>query len=974
MRSRDSKEYYNAKEGNHYEEYKSFKAEEYYPLEIAKSPLEISSVPEIQIEETNKITTNNEKGIDSLDQIKNIRSTGEVETSVSSSSSVTATSASSGAAQAAATTAGGTVASAAVTAVAVVVSGVAGPLLDTPVDPIATLNSFYSARLENSFEIGSDYAIIKIEKSDMQMEGDSPNDAYELVINIDDNTKKVINIDNVNDEYLVTGLKPETTYKYSIGYSKYENNEYSSFVTRYTNEFVSIAPKGEPTLLIDKANTHVTLDENNHLASLEYSCFLSEYNGDPVLAISRTEGVKDFEDPAISSFDEAFSSDHFFNGTINSLTSKAVYFTAFGVTEEEGLKYLDSKEYKTDIPEDYSSYHPIIIDEAYCVNADARSVTAYGEVKEINKLFTPNEVYAKAVQYDEDGQELSEVDAAFELSEDSKGYEFFTFVSYGISKVKFVLVTSDGNTLYESPKYTYDGDQSYPIVFDKVAAKDVEIISYDSDNETMDIKINTGFDNSYFPNFLYRVEALDLEGSRLGTYEGSDAEVILTIPQDKEFRLRYTEVGTFVGGDHEYETYYSSDTSLGKEPILILEKTPEFDGCNWVIPYICDSIYDYEDMSIELSVTTSFRTYEIVIEEVEASGIITLDIDEPELGEVEISGLLLYKDNQNGSQTKEEAIETMTYDLSWKLDIVQTTADITNNGVIPVTLNLDYLCPESWTMQFYDGHSIEEVDLTNEFTVYLSGYYDSTITVEFLNDDGNIQKTTSVDITPNDAVDTLQNMTFGFDQVNPGDSVVTYNSDGTMNIYRDMRVSGDTANFFYDAMLVSGSEFDEEHYIERYEGAIHNISNERYSVIEDVPMEPYYGFVYYKVYLYDNVHYLIDKGIPSGGIEHNGNMMWTTEGRYDGTNNTSEIEVIMNYWCELDNWYELNGIEYQFDSFQTSHEDCYLIVTPGYLEGATLKLRSARYSEHYDELSLWITMKGDRFFEETYVIEGLETV
>ena len=94
MRLRDSKEFYNVKEKQTFEEYKSFEAEEYYSLEIAKSPVELVKIDEIHNEETSRNSENNDTDTNRLDELNKVRGTEQANTTLSSSASASSSGAS----------------------------------------------------------------------------------------------------------------------------------------------------------------------------------------------------------------------------------------------------------------------------------------------------------------------------------------------------------------------------------------------------------------------------------------------------------------------------------------------------------------------------------------------------------------------------------------------------------------------------------------------------------------------------------------------------------------------------------------------------------------------------------------------------------------------------------------------------------------------------------------------------------------
>lgn len=993
MKTLGSNEYYNAKFDNHFDEFKSFKAEQYYSTEAAKSPVELVKVEEsfneVEItknkqkisefdnsdelrKELNKLNANSQQAPSETSSTSASTSSG----SASSSSSASASSSAHAVAETA-TTAAGTVASVTVTAAVVAVTGVVG-IIDEPYnepepDPQIALNVFYDNAMEDTFDAGSDYVILTLDKSDMVMEGDSLNDLFKIEIFLKDENGERKNIDSIEiqngqDEYLVTGLEPSTVYSYDITYSKYSEvsnlfRAFSAPVTRYTSTFESGDSTGPAKLILDKENTKVTLHEDNHLADVDYSLYLSNYNNsevDPLLTVTKSE-IEDAYDVSRLYTDETIKNNHYFSGSLET-TREKLFFNAFGATESSEWDILGSIEYLTKIPANYADYH--LIDFEYDISNTNYLDAVYGStvIRDYKDDLNLDDIYCLAEQFDENGDTIEVSEASVEFGETDLACSLSLRPAYGVKSIIWRLYLGEDETLiYESKPCEYNVDQSYGATFTAVDAKDAMVKSYNDDG-TVTFEINTQFSCEGPDVFSYKVEAIDDNNNVVGTYEGSDYVATLSVPENTNFTLRYTKIGLFGDGEHIYGTEYSNGKTIAKEPKLTLSSEPVFNGQNWTIPYTCDSIYGYDSLSATLTLTTSWNTYTINLSTVEATGEIVIDAFDEEPGDCSLEGTLMFDDNQTvSSDDFESIIENQNYTMEWAFSIDKTIVNMTKS-YLPVEFNMSYLCPDDYTLLFTDNvGGVETSPLTDSFTFYNTVSNDYTMTVELLNTDGNIVRMQDVEIKPDDATAAFNGNTFSFNAVNPGESVVTYNSDNTRNVYRKMNVSLDSTspdNFFYDAELVRDASFNAtlNEYVE--EGIIHCIDNGEYSAIEYFPMD-YYSLRYYKVYESNGVYYQFDETYPSGGFDGIEGS-WSVSGSYDSATDTSTIELNNNHYMTPINWYELNGVEYQFTDWDEDMvQGVYTIEASGNVSGQTIKVQAGENVNTYNSYAQDIAMKGE---------------
>ena len=193
---------------------------------------------------------------------------------------------------------------------------------------------------------------------------------------------------------------------------------------------------------------------------------------------------------------------------------------------------------------------------------------------------------------------------------------------------------------------------------------------------------------------------------------------------------------------------------------------------------------------------------------------------------------------------------------------------------------------------------------------------------------------------------------------NPGDAVVTYNDDGTINIYRKIDFSCSNPNVYYNAFIYNSSETDSTTGREIFSNCYDCIGTSQYAIIENA-LDMNYYFRYYTLYDYNNVTYVMYEEWPSGGIYSNIST-WSTATLSTGK---TTINVSNPNGLKIDNRIIVEGIEYQYTTYGSETDSEFMLEIEGELSITTVNIFATDNSGYYDAYSNDIVLKGNKYKE-----------
>lgn len=980
MKKVDSGEFYNAKQDNIFSEYRAFRAEEYYTSEFEKPPKEIQSYNEsygnegvkpTQSEETDSAKTKEiQKQYDKL----NNTDASDIAESSAPSSSVNASRAAANTSQAAvktvsggaATAAGGaSVAATAVAAVVIVSAAVTGGFITD-----------FKSYIENV--AGMDYVSISVDLDEIISQADKSYglgaDNFSIELTEGATLHKTTLVEGKHS-YLFTGLQPDQTYTYNLICN---NPSLGSNSNCYSQSFTTLSV-GEPKGVYDELNNYIVYDEITRTASVYYSVYLSDYENvcaDSALYVCSSEqnDISDLNHVVYS--DDEPNEYNFFQGEISGITCNELFFYLVGEkTTEYGLETVELFSFRlnVDLPEEWQTANdPLFdVDESEEVSAcQPDKIQVSGKLNNLNEAFT---YCAYVVQYGgEDGTALTErMEVDLTVDPEKMTYSFECGAYYGVDQYKYVVYAMDDDnevTVYESKGKPFTASRNYDATYTRVEPS-YAAIEYGAGGIT--ITADTGFVSAY-NNYFYKLVVTNSAGEVYGEYTGTDKAVI--------------EIGDYAGLDEIIFTYYDIGEFENGEKIFASHATEGVAFCvpainfsaeyslnrqYFTLSYACDMVYGYADASLEIEVSDGANVYTKRVDGVSESGTIILDNIEGEPGNVTVTGTLFFKDYQADGATHAIRINPTAYALNYRFEVTSVKADISGYSTeMPVTLCFDYLLPEDYRITVTDeAISLNlSTELTNRFSFSdLQKDTEANLTIRVTNSEGNawgVPETVNISKSAAEAEYVSPTMTC----TNPGDALVTYNEDGTINIYREMIPSAygrdtisDDERVYYNA-FVQGYTYDAysgDELVLVYTDGYDVVGREKYAVIENIPNQNYI-LIYYVMFDYNGVSYVMYTETPSGSVENvydNVSAMVTYgDGNTTITVNVAEFGLLCNSII-------VNGVEYEYTTYTDESETSPTLVLEGEIEVSEVTILFTMQGYHYDDYisNGEITIKGNKY-------------
>ena len=590
-------------------------------------------------------------------------------------------------------------------------------------------------------------------------------------------------------------------------------------------------------------------------------------------------------------------------------------------------------------------------------------ITSIGEVAYYDNTYS---LYARVTLNieEEDGNSTAELVSPLHI--EGQTYQIIVDAYYGVQDYQYIIYMLDANdeevVLFTSPSILYTASQAYQASYTKVEPLDATI-TYFSDHVEIEV------DPTYLCNsniFEYRLEVLNSSSQVCGYYQGTE-NAIITINNVEvldEINFIYYDIGHFPNKDVTYNSYsYSS----GKEfclPTIQMGEALGFDGTNFTLDYSISIADTYVIESIDLVVNDGSTNYTKNILSPAKRGTIALDHVEGALGEVGITLQLKFKDNQNDKNSHSLSSQTTSYTMNYEFEVTKTIADsFSATTTLPIDLYFNYRLPTSYSISIKD--EANAVDIT---TGLAESYYLNTITpssdinlvVQPLDESSNpVLQATTIHISSEEAKSIFESTTYSLNAVNPGDALITYNDDGTINMYRKTNFSCEDTRISLNAFIYETSSTGEDGKT-IYQNGHDSIESNGYSIIEDIPSKMYI-FNYYIYLDYENVRYISKMEWPSGTAGPSESI-----GSYEVSTASGENTITVNISSVgyLENRIVVNGVEYQFTTY-TSMEDSTASLTLPEEEITSVKVYFTEYGSSYETVASEIPIKGNKFKEYT---------
>ena len=534
-------------------------------------------------------------------------------------------------------------------------------------------------------------------------------------------------------------------------------------------------------------------------------------------------------------------------------------------------------------------------------------------------------------------------------------------VSYGIKSFDYYICYEgeDLIEIYRSQKIDYNGNQDFNATYNKIEPKDAKI-TYLSDG--ISIEIDTSF-TSNKENLFYKVEVLNSLEEVLAYYEGVDKAVIKMTSIDALDKIffRYTSCGTFNGEKHNFESFLTEGIVFSY-PTLTFDEKAIHNGTSFEIGYSLNMAYDYSLATIELSVIKDdIEQANLSINSLKSNGTIDLGIVE-ELGAVSILSSITFKTYEGNIYTITN--ESITCDLLYSFEVKKMEIDGTDySDNMPMTIFFDNKIPSSYKLHITDEtNGIDElINSTDVYYRVLDKNNEYTINIQAEDSEGNsFGNLFSYNISLALANDNYVAPTYMVSP-NPGDATVTYNEDGTINMYRKVSVEGLPENEYINAFIYSSCTNDVETGRPIYENGYDVITRSEYANIENIPFANYI-FKYYEVMEYNGITYLIACNWPSGMVEPT-SISATATSSSDGEKTVISVTILNSY--NVINKINVDGVDYEYTSYENQYDSNPQLILDGNIEINQITIYLKDYYNDYDTFSNEIEIKGSPEMEIT---------
>jgi hypothetical protein len=960
----DGDEFYQVKEDNSFSEYKEFKAERYLLSETIPSPQEMASVPESFAEISYDKKQEDMTAVD-------YRKLKEEADSLSSSQHATFPVSD---AAIKVTTVTGSVASVAATAVVAITI------------VLSSLFPFIAQCL--SCLVGPDYALIEVD-SDSILNGDSSfasmsaEDFY-LEFDAECSPKSVTLLEGKNS-YLFTGFQPDTSYTYNIICTALSGSK----TTCYTDKIKTSSLSDQAGVITDSQLTYFTYEEETQSFYLDYSLYVSDmknlYTDYHVYLCATAPSKEDTLEHVL--FNETCSikdkyltgkscalllDDLYENGL--SMDSDCLYFCATARQKETGnTKLLSTNEVKLSFPSSWIRPRLRIKMDEEELKTSSTNVSVDGEYSYMDGS---SSFLIKISQYDEDMNLVDETTSkniSFDI--ENKKYSFSFDSCYGMKNYKYQIYSLDENEdtqlEYESCIHSYDEDQSFLAEYMIIDPSEA-ILTFEGDK--VKIEVDPGFSSSK-ENLFYTMELVNDEEEILDTYSGRGIAQF-EIPVSKlssNIHFFYYSKGTFAGKDITYENKGTPGYVFGY-PSFSLSDDVLFEDEMFGVGYSCNMPFDYESAKLKFLIDDGKDIHTKEVEGVEEDGRVLFDMFTNEPGDVNVTVKMTFRDNQATKAEHTITLLSKKYSMKYLVDVSSVIVDVpsTDGTYIPTTIKFSTeRVPSSFKVNVYRNNtlSLQEEYMPEEISLMDVEYSSSNdIKVDILYKEGNIYKSYTYNIDYPSLKENGFESPTSYVTYSPDESVVTYNEDGTVNIYRkvdfvssDSRAVFNASLYTYDSS--SGSKMS----------TIDCIGKGNYAVLENIQNQSYY-FAYYECLKVNDVLYemnLVKDTLEDSSQILNKTTTATAKVTYSG--DIASIDISLSDGNFYGSTIQVNGLTYSYDETPNKDATEATLTLPNVNSVTDIIVYASPYCQNYDSYRKDISMIGNPYLEIIPVIESKST-
>ena len=512
-------------------------------------------------------------------------------------------------------------------------------------------------------------------------------------------------------------------------------------------------------------------------------------------------------------------------------------------------------------------------------------------------------------------------------------------------------------------------DTVYTAVFEEVEKEYGATINLINENDVVifwdkedynEVVFNVGFNNPTSDDLSYRIILTD-ELNNTYEYEGIDATATINVPKDVlKLTITYQLIGKFNGLEKVYDEVIIDNQIILNNPTITFNDALTLSGVDeYELEYIINT--DYEDLEeynvISFDITYSDNTNEVIsINDFKVNEANSLNIKVPSfVNSISIEYTLEFKGN-NGLNPR-VLVGTHTYELTNEYSLNrQLVSNIDSTYVIfefnyhfineDTTIALKDLATNEVVVMDIGSNQIfaysDTAETTKEYSYYLSTLDGTSISSE---------QTITIDCSEVTGE-------YNLDYVNPGDAVVTYNDDNTINIYLGAKFETSDPDICYAVLYTNYDTGESKEISYTTSGAIY----------ENAPRSSY-GIVYYVYKNVNGVLHILEEIYVSGGIEFTNYLSLEGTVTSDDNINYTISYQIYDYIYQFDDTsFELviDDVVYTVDSTNITHDEensCYVFTYVIDFEPTNISasFEGSPSANNYDLISEIINIKGNKY-------------
>ena len=490
----------------------------------------------------------------------------------------------------------------------------------------------------------------------------------------------------------------------------------------------------------------------------------------------------------------------------------------------------------------------------------------------------------------------------------------------------------------------------YLATYDQVNASDVDINYDNSDYYVM--TFNTGFNNNLDSRLSYRIILTDIDSNKTYIYEGIEPVATINVERSAiRLSITYESIGTY----NEMEKVFESITLPDLLEISVIDviisdnltlvATNEYQlALSINSEFASEEVYDSLTLLINYSDSSS---EELIINDLLINEEMLINIPVLEYCSSLSINYTLDLLGANGHNPRIIA-GTKEFVLESNYELVRVYADPSDFmrarflfkyhfADQDTTLAVKDVLTSNVTT-IYGSEEFIEVELDSsleqqEFTYYLSSL------------DGSAKGSENSIVINMAAVEGV----YEFQYINPGEAVVTFNEDDTMNIYLNTVFETEDVDIWY---LVRYTDYNS--------GTIYDMKyTESVAYIEYIPFSNY-GIEYFVYKTIDGIDYQLYNVSVSGGVEVA--STYTCEGTVS-EDDLGNVGVFINYY----DYYQINsesfviiadGNEYAVSAADVIHSEG--MYTINYLLSSMPSELIVEYEESFNEASMYELVSSKR--------------